>query len=68
MTANEITPRSNFHLERAATSPGQDATHGLLAAIAVFALTASMVSIGIFMAVLAQTVPTISLVEQVRTR
>jgi hypothetical protein len=66
MTANEIVPQSIPHLKRAATGRGRDASQRLLATLAVFALTASIISIGICMVVIAQTVPAFHFVIQAR--
>lgn len=61
-----MTSTENLLRKRSATSRDQDASFRLLATVALFALTGSLVSIGILMAVLVQAMPTIGFVMQDR--
>jgi hypothetical protein len=63
-----MTATENLLRKRSVTTGGQDASQGVLAALAVFVLAASMISIGIFAVVFAQIVPTISFVMQGRSQ
>ncbi len=65
MIVREILPKGTTPT-RAATMRGPDASERLLAALTVFALAASMVTIGVFMAVLLQVAPTITLATPTR--
>jgi hypothetical protein len=65
MIVKEILPKGATVI-RDTTMRAPDASQRLLAAITVFALAASMVTIGLFMAVLLQVVPTITLATPTR--
>lgn len=65
MIVKEILPKGAT-LNRVASMCIRDTSQMLLAALTVFALAASMVTIGVFIAVLVQVVPTITLAAPAR--
>ena len=68
MKTNQTLPQSFPQVKRAAIRRGQDASEKLLVALAIFALTASTLCIGILTEILVQTVPTINLVKNAQLR
>lgn len=63
-TIHENIPRT----EHAATRQEPDASQRLLATLTILVLTSSVISMGVFMVVLARAVPMISLVAQAQAR